>query len=92
MSKVFDVDKHLSDNAITIRIKGKDFEVKDVPEEVTEKFNSEDKEERKDGLCLLLGCTKKDLEGYGHAATSAIISNIMENLFPKSSLSDRSEG
>lgn len=92
MAKVFDVDKQLSENAVTIRVKGKDFIVKDVPEEVTEKFNADDKEERKDGLCMLLGCTKQDLDGYGHAATSLIISHIMENLFPKSSLSGQSEG
>lgn len=89
MSKVFDVDKYLSDKAVTIRIKGKDFEVKDVPHEVREKFNSEEQEEQREGLQILLGCTKEDLEGYGFAATSGIISHIMENLFPKPSQSNQ---
>lgn len=88
-SKVFDVDQYLSELAVTIKIGQKEFIVKDVPYEVRELFDSKDQEDHKAGLRTLLGCSEKDLEGYGFAATSGIISHIMENLFPQPSRDDQ---
>lgn len=85
MSKTFNVDEYLQKNAVTIKINGKSFEVKDVPYEVRDKFDSDNQSEQTEGLKILLGCGDEDLKGYGFAATSAIISHIMENLFPSAS-------
>jgi len=89
MGKVFDVDEYLKEKAVTVKLNGKSFEVKDVPYEVRDKFDSEDENKQLEGLRILLGCTEKDLEGYGYAATSAIIEHITQNLFQSPSQEDQ---
>ena len=84
MAKVIDIDKFLNEKECEIKIGGKTFIVKDIPMEVR-KLMQEDAVDSKEIVKQILGCTDKDLEGYGMAAMAAIINQVTENLFTPSS-------
>jgi len=86
--KTFDIDKFLTENAVTITMKGKDFVVKDISEKARSLMSPEEGVERKgekEIVKALLDCMDKDLEGYGLAAYSKIIREITQNLLQTSS-------
>ena len=85
MTKVFDLDEYLVDKGITIKLKGKEFTVTDIPYGIAEKLKETSEEGQKAAVKEIVGCTDDDLKGYGIAAISAIIRNITENLFQEPS-------
>lgn len=89
MGKAFDVDDYLVKNGVSLKIKGKEFVVTDIPFGIQEKLKDTTEGAQKETLCEILGCEKADLEGYGLAAVGAIIRHITENLFPESSRKDQ---
>lgn len=89
--KVVDIDSYLDENAITIKIKGKEFTVKDLSDETQKKLEKAEKGEEieyRDIVMSVLGCTEDDLSGYGIVALSTIIEKVTKNLFPSSSQSE----
>ncbi len=81
MGKKFNVDEYLATNEIVITLNGKDFMVRDVPEETAQKMRDKDVSQ-KDIIKEILHCTDKDLEGYGMATFAGIIKNVTEAIFP----------
>jgi len=87
--KTFDVDKYLNERTTEVKINGKTFTVKDIPDDAQDLMNQEDIQP-KEIVKKVLGCTDDDLKGYGTAAYSAIINEVTQNLFPDSSQNDQS--
>lgn len=81
MAKVFDVDKYLTDNGVTVVIKGKEYVVNDIPFGVQDKLKDTTEAGQKEALAEIIGCDAKELADYGMAAIGAIIKGITENLF-----------
>ena len=88
--KTFDVDQYLNERATQIKLNGKTFTVKDVPEEAQQMFGKEDAQP-KEIVKTILGCADEDLKGYGTAAFSGIINEVTKNLFQDSSQNDQSQ-
>lgn len=88
--KTFDVDKYLNERATEIKLNGKTFVVKDIPEDAQQMFGKEDAQP-KEIVKVILGCTDEDLKPYGTAAYSGIINEVTKNLFQDSSQNDQSQ-
>lgn len=90
---IVDIDEFLKEKAVTIKINGKNFTVKDIDEETQKKMSkSEDEINYRDIVKSVLGCSDEDLQGYGIVAMATIIDEVTKNLFPSSSESVTSEG
>lgn len=93
MTKVVDIDQFLQERAVTIKLNGKEFTVKDVSEETRKLMDQQDdSSNHKEIVKSLLGCTDDDLKGYGLAAFTHIVNEVTRNLFPSSSQEDQSSG
>jgi hypothetical protein len=86
---VLDVDKFLEENAVTIKLHGKAFTIKDIDDEAQKlmAINDDDKEDGHTKLIVksLLKCSDDDLKDYGSIAIAAIMREITENLLLQSS-------
>lgn len=91
MAKVFDVDKYLTDNGVTVVIKGKEYTVNDIPFGIQDKLKDTTEEGQKAALSEIIGCKTEELASYGMAAIGAIIKGITENLFQTPSQENQSE-
>jgi hypothetical protein len=85
--KVVNIDEFLQDKAIKIVLKGKEFVVHDVSDEVRKLMDAE-QPDYKAIVKAMLGCTDADLEGYGIVAFTNIIAEVTKNLFPDASLKE----
>ncbi len=90
--KVLNIDEFLKEKSVEVQLGGKKFIVKDLPLELQKMMRQVGKDEEgtdevttRDVVMKILGCTEKDLEGYGMAAFAAIINQVTENLFQTSS-------
>ena len=82
MKKVLDIDEFLKDNGVTVILKGKKYEVKDIPLEMRQYLDGDDVDHKK-AVAVLLGCSESELDGLGLAALSKIITDVHVNLLPK---------
>jgi len=91
---ILDIDKFLEDNAVTIRLHGKEFTVKDIDNDAQQLMAKDEKDQSeshgKDIVKALLKCTDEDLEGYGSVAMAAIMKEITENLLLQPSQQNQS--
>jgi hypothetical protein len=87
--KTLDIDKFLSNKAMTIILKGKEFIVKDL-DDTTRKLMDAEEPDHKAIVKSILKCEESDLDGYGIVAFSNIISEVTKNLFPDASLNEAS--
>jgi hypothetical protein len=89
--KVVDVDQILKEEAITIKLHGKEFPVYDVDEELLSVFD-DPKMSKREIVKKILGCADEDLEGCGLLTFATIISQISRNFTQRASLNDLLEG
>jgi hypothetical protein len=90
MKNVFDVDEFLKEATFTVKLHGKEFSVSDIPEEVVDKFGSEE-HTAKEILKDILNCTDEDLKGYGAVALARLIKEITNHFFQSDLLKGLSE-
>jgi len=83
--KSFNVDDFLAENEVTVVLKGKEFSVRDVPEEALKHLEETSEPDLKGLVQQILGCSDEDLEGYGIVALTNLLEWLYENLFPEGS-------
>lgn len=81
--KVVDIDQFLSERAFKIKINGKEFTVKDLDPQVMKDLR--ENQDEKQAIQEILGCEKKDLDGYGLATFNHILNQVTENLLKEPS-------
>jgi hypothetical protein len=84
MARVFNIDEFLSERAVTITVKGKEFTVKDIDDKTRKMMDAEEPDHRAI-VKSLLKCEDIDLDGYGIVAFSNIIGEVTKNLFQDAS-------
>jgi hypothetical protein len=75
--KTFDVDDYLKTAGVEVVIKGKKYVVKDFPMDFDENMDN------KEFLSKVIGCEKKELDGYGATALLKLYDYLYTNLVPK---------
>lgn len=80
MAKTIDLNDLLEESAVTIKVNGKDYTVRDLPLDLTKDSDGDN------GIRVIvmkaLKCEESDLEGLGIAALSKIMDALYENLLP----------
>jgi hypothetical protein len=89
--KVVDVDQILKDEAVTIKLHGKEFIVTDIDEDLLTVFD-DPKTPKKEIVKKILGCADEDLVGCGLLTFATIISQVTRNFTQRASLNDLLEG
>ncbi len=83
MAKTIDLNDLLEESAVTIKVNGKDYTVRDLPLDLTKDSDGDN------GIRVIvmkaLKCEESDLEGLGIAALSKIMDVLYENLLPSRS-------
>ena len=86
----YDIDQLLAEDAITLTIKGQDFTILDLPDDVQKMFE-ENKDNPRMLLSKLLGCPIELLQDYGIVGINKIVQVINENFLPKLSIMPQSK-
>lgn len=83
MAKTIDLNDLLEESAVTIKVNGKEYTVRDLPLDLTKDSDGDN------GIRVIvmkaLKCEESDLEGLGIAALSKIMDVLYENLLPSRS-------
>lgn len=80
MAKTIDLNDLLEESAVTIKVNGKDYTVRDLPLDLTK--DSDGDNGIKSIVMRALKCEEADLEGLGIAALAKIMDVLYENLLP----------
>ena len=83
MAKTIDLNDLLDESAVTIKVNGKDYTVRDLPLDLTK--DSDGDNGIKSIVMRALKCEEADLEGLGVAALAKIMDALYENLLPSRS-------
>lgn len=86
----YDIDQLLAEDAITLTIKGQDFTILDLPDDIQKMFD-ENKDNPRALLAKLLGCPIELLADYGIVGINKIVQVINENFLPKLSITPQSK-
>ena len=79
--KVVDIDKFLDDKKMTFVIKGKTYEVTDIPADM-EKMSQDGIDGLREGVAKMLGCPVEVVEDLGQGALVHILEEANANFLP----------
>ena len=86
----YNIDRMLADDSITLVIKGKEYTILDLPDDIQKMFD-ENKENPRALLAKLINCPEELLADYGIVGINKIMQVINENFLPKLSTPGQSK-
>lgn len=79
--KVFDIDEYLDAKAVKVVIKGREYVVRDIPEDI---FDVDEDEQTMRKFCAkVIGCPEEELQDYGLVGLAGLVEWLRENLLPE---------